>query len=461
MRMRVCTVFFLLILCPSAFAQMPGTCERGVAQGDLNADGSEVFARVFNTGALFFGNETTSGNGYLVPRLAPGGGEGPSPLFATTLWIGGQVDNELRVAAARYTRYEMWPGPLNAGATLPNPADCSAYDRIFVVSREDVARYLRTGVASDDLLDWPVSWGGPVLDVDGVDGNYNLEGGDQPAIHGEHMAWWVMNDVGNAHEETGSNPLGIEVQVSAFTVGTGLQALRQASYYRYVIVNRNSFAIDSAYVSLFMDADLGDGGDDQLGSDTTLSMGYVYNYDNSDAVYGIPPAQGYQIVQGPAGLPNLIDDDGDGMIDEADEEIRLTRMTTWCGGCTQPATNDPRTAHEYYNHMRGRWKDGTPFTEAGFGYETDGPETLFVFAGDPITEQCWSHPNDCQGGTVPPARANIIVHTGPFHLASGESTEVVFAMPFAQGTDYLDSVTQLRNAAYATRGAWETGLLNP
>ena len=139
----------------------------------------------------------------------------------------------------------------------------------------------------------------------------------------------------------------------------------------------------------------------------------------------------------------------------------LTRMTHWCGSCTQSGTSDPVFAAEYYNHMRGRWKDGTPFTEAGHGYKTDGPETLFVYAGDPVTNQCWSHGNDCLGGMVPSWRGNIVVHTGPFFLEPGESTEIVFALPFAQGTDNLDSVTQLRYAAHTTREAWQSGLLNP
>jgi len=380
-------------------------------------------------------------------------------VFVASLWIGGKVNNELRTAAARYTRFEFWPGPLNNGALLPNPSDCTAFDRIFVVSRSDVARYLQTGEATDDLRDWPVTWGAPVLDGDGVEGNYDLEGGDQPAILGDQMAWWVMNDVGNVHEETLSNPLGVEVQVSAIAVGTGIRALRQATYYRYVIINRNDVPIDSAYVSLFMEA--GFNGRRWIGADTTLSMGFIYNGDNDQGEYRIPPAQGYQVVQGPVGLPNDRDDDGDGEVDESGEQLGLTRMTTWCGGCTEPATSDPRLATDYYNHMRGRWRDGTPFTEAGAGYETDGPATLFVFAGDPVTNQCWSYGNDCLGGVLGSGRGNIVVHTGPFYLEPGEAAEVVFALPFAQGINNLDSVTQLRAAAYSTQAAWDTGALAP
>ena len=451
--MRVFTVFCLLVLCTSAFSQTPGTCELGVAEGDL--DVNDVFARVFNTGALFFGNETTAGNGYLVPKAS-----GNSPLFAMAFGIGGMVNGELKTAASRYTRREFWPGPLNDGAALPNSADCTPYDRIFVVSRDDVRRYIQTREATNDLRDWPADLGAPVLDGDGIEGNYNLEGGDQPAIYGDQMAWWVMNDVGNAHEETLSNPLGVEVQVSAFAVGTGIRALKQATFYRYRIINRSSSVIDSAYVMFFMDADLGDATDDWAGSDTTLSMGYTYNSDSNDSVYGIPPAHGYQIVQGPVGLPNGRDDDDNGVIDEAGERLRATAVSCY-GKFVNPEANDPRFASEYYNCMQGRWLYGTPMTASGLGYQTDGPITVFAFPADPVENECWTMANDCEGSSVGGYDIRLYVSSGPFRLSPGQSEEVVFALPFGQGSDNLDSVTQLRFAAFATRGAWESGILDP
>ena len=139
----------------------------------------------------------------------------------------------------------------------------------------------------------------------------------------------------------------------------------------------------------------------------------------------------------------------------------MTAATYRCPGCTNPNTSSPRTKEEYYNHMQGRWKDGTPYTAAGLGYETEGPVTVYWMPGDPVTGECWSAPNDCLGSSFPTMDVVIMIHTGPFRLEPGESTEVVFAMPFAVGTDNLDSVTQLRIAAFATRGAWESGILDP
>ena len=441
----------------SLFAQTPGTCELGTAEADL--DVGDVFARVFNTSALFFGNSTFYG--YHVPKLS-----GNSPIFAAGFWIGGRVDEEIRVAGARYTRYEMWPGPLGEDATLPNPSDCSAYDHIYVVSRDDVRHYLETGVATNDLAEWPAHLGAPVLDGDGTISNYNLEGGDQPAIMGDQMAWWVMNDVGNVHEGTGSDPLGIELQVSAFAASRGARAIEQATYYRYVIINRNSFPIDSAYVSLFVDADLGDATDDWIGSDTTLSMGYVFNGDDFDNPtygigYGIPPAQGYQVVQGPVGLPNGRDDDGDGAVDEEDERLGMTAFFTYPHIASPYSCYDFHVATTVYQIMVGSHCDGFPITEGGMGYQSGGPATAFYYPGDPVTGQCWSMANDCEGGSIPPKDQRLVIDTGPFRLEPSEATEVVFALPFALGSDNLDSVTQLRAAAHVTQAAWDTGFLAP
>src|SRR5690606_6241947 len=151
--MPVATRFLLLLLlAPLApvSAQQVGTCAPGTAEKVL--DINDVRAHVFNGGNLFFGNVTTSGDGYLVPKAT-----GNSPIFASSLWIGGKVDGELRMAGATYYNFEFWPGPLDEEGNPPE--DCTPYDRIYRVSRGDVARYYATGEMTDDLRDWPAHLG--------------------------------------------------------------------------------------------------------------------------------------------------------------------------------------------------------------------------------------------------------------------------------------------------------------
>ena len=122
MRHRLLLSLALIVAATPVSAQVVGDCAPGRAEADL--DINDVQARLFNGGNLFFGNSTVAGDGYLVPKTA-----GLSPIFATNFWIGGQVGDELRVAAAQYTDFAFWPGPL--GADGAPPTDCAAFDRIY------------------------------------------------------------------------------------------------------------------------------------------------------------------------------------------------------------------------------------------------------------------------------------------------------------------------------------------
>jgi len=442
-----------LVIGPAS-AQTVGDCESGTAEADL--DINAVQARIFNNGNLFYGNTTVDGTGYLVPKQT-----GHSAIFAAGLWVGGLADGELRLAAATYDRFEFWPGPLDADGNPPD--DCAQYDRIYVVSRGDVQRYYETGEATDDLRDWPMDLGAPVLDGDGVAGNYNLAGGDEPAISGEQTAWWVMNDAGNEHDRSRTPPMGLNVQAEAFAVASLANGLRPTTLYRYRITNRSEQPLDSAYVALFADVDLGGPGDDFAGSDTTFDMGFVYNGEDVDDVYGIPPALGVQVLSGPVGLPNERDDDSDGTIDEADERLGMTGFVLFINMPASPTPPCEFLNPQYsYDYMRGRFCGGDIVTEGGNGATGEGPVTTFFFAGDPVTGQFWSEENtDGEGTRSEPGDRRFVVSTGPFRLEAGETEEVVFAIPFAQGTDRLDSVVELRTAARYVRNAYEAGLFEP
>ena len=426
----------------SSHGQAFGSCETGRAQRFLVND--QVQASVFNTGGLFFGGSTVSGDGYLIPKDSRN-----SPLFAAALWLGGFVDDELRTAAARYGGYDFWPGPLEDAARPPD--DCSEHDRIYVVSREDIMRYYATGELTDDLRDWPHQLGAPVLDGDGDSTNYDLRAGDQPDLIGDMAAWWVMNDAGNDHDP--GAPLGVEVRVHAFvygyTVGTTSPVLLQTSFYRYEIINRGDQPIEQMHATMFADPDLGDAGNDYIGTDTLRNMVFVYNDSNQDAAYGSPPpALGIQFLQGPIGLANGRDDDFDGVVDEPGEEMRATSSGTFIGGGPDGFV-DPGTPEEYYNSMQGFWPGGTPYHEFGSGQPRPGARTSrFVYTGDPVTESYWSEVNgDGNGAPNPQGDRRMLVSTGPFRLEPGASTTLLFAFPFGQGSSNLQSVAVTRSYA--------------
>ncbi len=408
----------------------PGSCILGRAQRDL--DVNNVRARVFNTGSLFYGNGAEAQ--YVVPKAAE-----TSPIYATGVWIGGMVGNELRVAAATYSDFEFWPGPLGDDGRPVNPSNCGAYDRIWKVSKDDISTYEATGQASSDLADWPVDLGAPVIDGDGTPGNYNLAGGDRPQLIGDQAVWWVMNDVGNAHQSSDTPPIGVEVRVHGFAFNRA-DALGNTTFYKYTILYKGAQPLTDTYLSIFSDPDLGDAGDDYVGVDTTLSLGYVYNADDNDGVYGTPPAAGYDFFQGP-----VVDGD----------TLGVTSFFYFING--GPAgTEDPGIGEEFYNIMRGFWSGGEPLTASGLGYNTSGPVTKFAYPGDPVAGEYWSEVNiDGSGAANNPGDRRLVMTTGPFTLNPGEQQDIVFGLVYAQGSDALSSVDALRAADILAQAAYD------
>ena len=435
MRLGTAALLFLVIAIAPARAQSPGDCTLGVAQGDL--DVSNVFARVFNTGSLFFGNSTTSGDGYLVPRFGS-----VSPLFGAGLWVGATVDGDLRVAGSRYNNFTFWPGPLEDGAALPDRTDCSPFDRIYVVSGADVRRYEETGEASADLADWPVGLGAPAVDASGMpvvptsrDQTLDLAAGERPVIFGSQTAWWVMNDVGNDHFALSTDPLGIEVRVSAFAIaGADLTGAAEATFYRYEIENRSANTLEAARAGIFTDPDLGDAGDDFVGSDSTRGMFFAYNAEDQDAAYGTPPALGFDFLSGAGG-------------------------SFYFENAQSGPTTDPQTGQEIYNVLQNLWKDGTPVYAFGNGYnQPQAPIVRWVFPGDPVVEEFWSEVNDGVERRLGGDRRGGVT-SPPFTLAPGETYTFDLGILFAQGDDRFDSITELRAVSDAVQAAYDDGSL--
>ena len=97
----------------------------------------------------------------------------------------------------------------------------------------------------------------------------------------------------------------------------------------------------------------------------------------------------------------------------------------------------------------------------GFEQAASGARiTRFVYTGDPVTESFWSEVNsDGLGTDNPQGDRRIVVSTGPFRLMPDSSIVVLYAMPYGQGTDHLNSVAVMRGYAttlqrVATRGAF-------
>ncbi len=440
-----------------AEAQTVGTCSPALS--DAYLDVGNVRARLLNNGNLFYKGEP---HVYNVPK-----GSSSNALFNGGFWMAGMVNGTLRAAASPYGPYDYWPGPLDEAGNPP--ADCAEYDRIYVVSRSDVSAYEATGVARPDLADWPTGLGAPTVDASGITMDLtdlplaqrksrviDLSAGERPALIGDQAAWWVMNDMGNVHGGSKSDPLGIEVRVQAFAFDEPGH-VGNATFYRYTIVKKGPDTISDAYLGLFSDPDLGDFSDDWVGSDTLLSLGFGWNSDNTDGGsegYGTPPpAVGYDLFQGPI-VPSPGDRARVGT--QVIDGYRNLEMTAFVAFPDDP----PWTAELQYESLRGIGYRGHTICEGGNGWCESNyvRRTTFMFPGDAANCAYWSECRaSAEGWKIGPGDRRFLVASGPFAMAPGETQHILWGIVYARGRDNFDSVRELKAADEALQRFVDSG----
>lgn len=446
----LCIVLGTMLFPLSASGQV-GNCPRSM--GEAYLDAGNVRARIVNTGGLFYRGEP---HVYEVPK-----GSGSNALFAANIWISGRIDGEIRAAGTQYGEWEMWAGPLDDNGNPP--IDCSQYDRIWEIRSEDIEQYEDTGNISQNLQEWPWYLGAPVNDGDGVPDNYDLQNGDRPQLLGDQRLWWIMNDRGNVHQYTDSDPIGLEIHASAHAFNrTGFAG--NTTFYRYCIVNKNTLPFTDAYFTIWTDVDLGDFSDDYVGSDSLLHLGYAYNADNEDGSslasgegYGkAPPAIGFTFLESAIADTDGRDNDRDGIIDNPGEMIGANSFLYYTGG--GGVYSEPFLAEHFHNYAQAKWKDGSRVVMGGRGVAAQLPDgfprvpTNFFYSGNPVTGEFWTEINPLMNGVSrAPSDRRMMTSSGPFMIQPGDTLDMGFAIVWSRGKDHLDSVTELKKDVASIR----------
>lgn len=274
-----------------------------------------------------------------------------------------------------------------------------------------------------DWLEWPATDGAPFDDIDG-NGLYDPTV-DIPGFPGaDQTVWNVANDLNASRTQNlyGANPLGIEQQ-STYWAYSQTGALGSMIFRKYKIINKGNLTLDSMYVSMWSDVDLGNSTDDFAGTDTTLSLGYCYNANAIDGTYKElpPPAVGFDFFQGPKvdGKP-----------------LPMTAFYYFARG--DPAVTDPTQGSlegsvQFYNFFRGRIGiSGEIFTDP------KGNETVFALSGDPATGTGW-----LDGQLISSGDRRIGLASGPFQMAPGDTQEVVVAEIVAGAIPGVDRISAI------------------
>ncbi len=453
---------------------------------DMNAqsygelDINDVRAR-FHVHGLIGMDPATSSAAFEVPA-----GGGAHPLYAAGMWVAGlQGDTLLRVAALKYEdnfEGDYYPGPLTSDGNATTSAGMMGlFGHVWKVDQADVTLHTAyftclgnpwcdVGLEFPDgytvpayFYDWPAMNPGanfddvcaPFYDFNG-DGVYDPDDGDAPCIMGDQALFHVFNDKGGPHLTTSGLPIGIEVKAMPFAYHSEESWLDQTVFVHYNLTNRSNTTLHQARIGFFNDFDLGCGLDDHVGTDVVRNLTYVYNWDATDEDCGgvtgygdQPPAFGMVLLKGSLLDFNDEDDQGDNLLPSYnglgfDDEVVDNERSGFdraipCYSSGPACCDDPSLAEQYFNYMRGIWKDGTPLTYGGDGYSTDTSAVPAHFAypndSDPAAAGTDGAPQDPwseQDLTVPDRRT--IVSTAPFTLMPSQQVDLVFAYVYARAS---------------------------
>lgn len=400
------------------------------------------------------------GNGsakYFVPKT-----QSVSANFASSLWIGGlDNSNQLHLAGETYrqTGIDFWPGPLDTVTAVANDITGAPFNRIWKFSCNQINQFVANYNASNFSANNSPSFAdinsyiangsntsnfsmqlAPYKDWNN-DGIYDPSQGEYPIIKGHQMIYSVFNDNYKPHTETGGLPLGVEIHERSYAYNVPnlpdtMQVINYSTFYNYEVINRSNNDYNNMYVSFWSDVDLGYYLNDYIGTDTVNKFAYVYNSGSEGNLgYGTKhPMLAIAAVKQLENESDGVDNNNNGVIDEAGEKFDLSRVTFYNNnvGAFPPATTNPNTKWQYYNYMSGRWKDSSYFVPTGSAYNptVSIAPTNFVYTGNPQSSTGWT---EATAGNLPGDR-RIICTVGPFNFPAKKKITIEYAMVFSRDT---------------------------
>ena len=375
-----------------------------------------------------------------------------SSLFNGGIWLGGYDSfGDLRLAGSAFGSYngnpDFYPGPLDATGES-TALNCSNYDRFWPISQADIEAFQadfgnngQLSTSHPNIIRWPAPGNeffnsifgfpaptealAPFVDRNG-DGLYQPNQGEYPRIKGDQAVWWVFNDAGGPHEDSGGLPVHAEVQVMAYSFDTNETYLKNTSFYEITIKNKGQIEIDSFFTSLFINFDIGCFTDDYVGYLPEERLAFAYNDDIQDGTFGctcnsgVPtycesiPIIGLKYLGGFKNIPG--------------QALEVSSFVPFNNAGVEPfplpETTDPNTAAHFFNYMNGLWRDGSPITLGGSGFESSDTTTKFPFPDSPFDQLGWSM---CQED-LPAGDRRFVLNIGPTRFLPGDVIRLNFAI---------------------------------
>ncbi|MDI6765849.1 MAG: T9SS type A sorting domain-containing protein [Bacteroidota bacterium] len=370
---------------------------------------------------------TGGGSGGEFPR-----GTGTYIIFAAGLQIGAMVDGIPKVSVIDFDS-EYQPGAVgtNAGA---------ADNKLFALYKDGSdGTPPGNGDDIDDYLNWPKQYGAPVDNV----GN--------PLVIGDLMSWCVYNDMDTSlhrlPDDSQKDPLGLEVQQASIQVN--ITGYSDVFFMYWKIINKGTKNLSDVYISGWFDPDVDKASNDLIATDTLTSMAFTYNADNTDPVslggsaFGADFSQGPVVDGEPTDTAKYLELTIGGFVQRivpGKKVLGLSSTVRYIN--VRGAEGDPDNDRELYNLMRGLEKNGDP------------KSSRFTYPADPLTapsSELDPRPDD----------KRMMLCTGPFNLAVGDTQVVILSCVGGKGTDRLDAIKNLRATDTIAQRLYDQGFHYP
>ncbi|TAK57995.1 MAG: hypothetical protein EPO24_09100, partial [Bacteroidetes bacterium] len=456
MKLKIYSVVTIVVLLTMTLAELSFAGRPNFRQRHAKVDKTAVQNQFTMTGNNWAFEMTNYGPyaqdvGGRLPDAGGAGGEFPRGtkvyvIFAAGIQIGALVNGVPTVSVVDFDS-EFQPGALTKSdprdsTEVPQATDPgSADNKLFALYSDgsDGTPIGTNGDATDDYANWPGQYGAPVK-ADGT-----------PLIIGDLMSWSVYNDMDPAlhriPDDSNQDPLGLEVQQASIQVN--ITGYSDVFFMYYKIINKGTKNLNDVYIAAWFDADVDNAGNDLVATDTSSSMVFTYNADNSDPISGGGSAYGADFFQGPV-VPGEETDTAkyleltqDGFVQHVVPGKKTMGLSTTVRYINvRGPEGDPENDVELYNLMRGLEKDGTP------------KASRFTYPEDPVT----GNPSNLD---PLPNDKRMMLCTGPFNLAVGDTQIVVLGCVGGKGSDNMDAIEYLRTTDLIAQQAYDAKFLLP
>ncbi len=432
---------FLIVLCSySVFAQ---------ESQEINANNIRTILQ--SNGLMFFDGNSAQ---FQVPFVDS---DSPSAIFAGGIWLGGIGPQGIKVSSSTYSQGIYVSGLYNEVVNFD-------FDRVWKVTGQEINAHIQD--ASDGTIDnlipesitsWPAAGNeglenidqerlASFVDVDG-DNLYDPTQGDYPAVIVDGEA--IIPDellltIIHAQEQSFFDTPKMEVhQIFYAFNGEGNELLSNSLFTQQKVISREDEPLTDFRFSYWLDIDIGCLDDDYFGSDVARNSIFGYNADSTDGqctfdtpMYEDPPTLSLTFLN--------------------NELTYSTYSLNPFINSPPPGTADPNFYEEDYLVMGGNWRDGTPMTVGGLGYNPDSTNLAPVrhaLSGDPTIPGEWSMVNENLPGYDIRGLATHEIST----FSPGDILVMDAVINFTNCPGYLEDIPKMKENIDLLQEIYDTG----